>query len=101
MYKTVLDACNQEDIQLPILDVREVKKVSLVLVTGDRGLCGGSENDYWSFNYHICTPRIELKPGKYCAYINLSNTPLPSDVILTLHHHKPSSRVRFCNFKTV
>ena len=67
----------------------------------DRGLCGGSENDYWSFNYHICTPRIELKPGKYCAYINLSNTPLPSDVILTLHHHKPSSRVRFCNFKTV
>ena len=39
VYKTVLEACNQEDIQLPILDVREVKKVSLVLVTGDRGLC--------------------------------------------------------------
>ena len=31
VYKTVLEACNQEDIQLPILDVREVKKVSLVL----------------------------------------------------------------------
>jgi F-type H+-transporting ATPase subunit gamma len=41
VYKTVLEACNQEDIQLPILEVREVKKVSLVLVTGDRGLCGG------------------------------------------------------------
>ena len=33
-------ACNQEEIELPILEVRDVKKVSLVLVTGDRGLCG-------------------------------------------------------------
>merc|ERR1711871_543743 len=41
VYKTVLNACNQEDIELPILKVREVKKVALVLVTGDRGLCGG------------------------------------------------------------
>ena len=40
MYKTVLAACNQEEIELPILEVRDVKKVSLVLVTGDRGLCG-------------------------------------------------------------
>ena len=44
VYKTVLEACNQEDIQLPILDVREVKKVSLVLVTGDRG----SSRYFWS-----------------------------------------------------
>eukprot|EP01041_Mallomonas_annulata_P005633 gene5633-11367_t len=41
VYKTVLDACNQEELQLPILEVRDVKTVSLVLVTGDRGLCGG------------------------------------------------------------
>lgn len=41
VYKTVLDACNQESLQLPILEVRDVKTVSLVLVTGDRGLCGG------------------------------------------------------------
>lgn len=40
VYKTVLEACNQDDLQLPILEVRDVKKVSLVLVTGDRGLCG-------------------------------------------------------------
>jgi len=40
VYKTVLAACNQEDIELPILEVREVKKVALVLITGDRGLCG-------------------------------------------------------------
>lgn len=41
VYKTVLAACNTEEIELPILEVRDVKKVSLVLVTGDRGLCGG------------------------------------------------------------
>lgn len=41
VYKTVLEACNTEEIELPILEVREVKKVSLVLITGDRGLCGG------------------------------------------------------------
>jgi F-type H+-transporting ATPase subunit gamma len=40
VYKTVLDACNQEEIDLPILEVRDVKTVGLVLVTGDRGLCG-------------------------------------------------------------
>lgn len=41
VYKTVLAACNTEEIELPILEVRDVTKVSLVLVTGDRGLCGG------------------------------------------------------------
>lgn len=41
VYKAVVAACNQEQIQLPILEVRDVKKVSLVLITGDRGLCGG------------------------------------------------------------
>ncbi len=51
----MLDACNQEDIQLPILDVREVKKVSLVLVTGDRGLCGG----YNSAVIKAATKRME------------------------------------------
>lgn len=55
MYKTVLDACNSEDIQLPILDVREVKRVSLVVVTGDRGLCGG----FNSAVIKMATKRIE------------------------------------------
>lgn len=41
VYKTVLQACNTEEIELPILEVRDVKKVALVLITGDRGLCGG------------------------------------------------------------
>lgn len=35
-----MNACTEEDLELPILEVRDVKKVSLVLVTGDRGLCG-------------------------------------------------------------
>lgn len=55
VYKTVLDACNQEDLELPILEVRDVKKVSLVLVTGDRGLCGG----YNSAVIKAATARIE------------------------------------------
>ena len=37
----MLDACKNEDVELPILEVRDVKKVTIVLVTGDRGLCGG------------------------------------------------------------
>jgi F-type H+-transporting ATPase subunit gamma len=41
VYRSVLDACDAEEIQLPILEVRDVKTVALVLVTGDRGLCGG------------------------------------------------------------
>jgi F-type H+-transporting ATPase subunit gamma len=54
IFKTVLDACKQEDIELPILEVRDVKKVSLVLVTGDRGLCGG----YNSAIIKLATRRI-------------------------------------------
>jgi len=30
-----------EDVDLPLLTVRDVKKVTLVVITGDRGLCGG------------------------------------------------------------
>lgn len=55
VYKTVLDACNMEDLELPILEVRDVKKVSLVLVTGDRGLCGS----YNSAVIKAATKRIE------------------------------------------
>lgn len=55
VYKTVLEACNQEEIDLPILEVRDVKKVGLVLVTGDRGLCGG----YNSAVIKMATRRIE------------------------------------------
>lgn len=33
-----------EDIDVPLTNVRPVKKVALVVVTGDRGLCGGFNN---------------------------------------------------------
>ncbi|KAK4755072.1 hypothetical protein SAY87_008829 [Trapa incisa] len=33
-----------EDIDVPLTKVRPVKKVALVVVTGDRGLCGGFNN---------------------------------------------------------
>ncbi|XXG89662.1 hypothetical protein AAC387_Pa12g1612 [Persea americana] len=33
-----------EDIDVPLTSVRPVKKVALVVVTGDRGLCGGFNN---------------------------------------------------------
>ncbi|CAI0379767.1 unnamed protein product [Linum tenue] len=33
-----------EDVNVPLTEVRPVKKVALVVVTGDRGLCGGFNN---------------------------------------------------------
>ncbi|KAH7307447.1 hypothetical protein KP509_22G059100 [Ceratopteris richardii] len=33
-----------EDIDIPLTQVRTVKKVALVVITGDRGLCGGFNN---------------------------------------------------------
>lgn len=33
-----------EDIDVPLTSVRPVKKIALVVVTGDRGLCGGFNN---------------------------------------------------------
>lgn len=57
VYKIVLDAykADQLEVELPILDVREVKKVTLVLVTGERGLCGG----YNSNAIKMATKRIQ------------------------------------------
>ncbi|KAJ0575070.1 putative H(+)-transporting two-sector ATPase [Helianthus annuus] len=33
-----------EDVDVPLTNIRPVKKVALVVVTGDRGLCGGFNN---------------------------------------------------------
>ena len=33
-----------EDVDSPLVNVRPVKSVMLVIVTGDRGLCGGYNN---------------------------------------------------------
>jgi F-type H+-transporting ATPase subunit gamma len=55
VYKTVVAACSTEEVNLPILEVRDVKKVSLVLITGDRGLCGS----YNSYVIKAATKRLE------------------------------------------
>ena len=47
-YVQVLFGINQrlriEDVDSPLVAVRPVKKVLLVVITGDRGLCGGYNN---------------------------------------------------------
>ncbi|CAH1443282.1 unnamed protein product [Lactuca virosa] len=36
--------CQLEDVDIPLTDIRPVKKVALVVITGERGLCGGFNN---------------------------------------------------------
>uniref|UniRef100_A0A7N0UXL7 F-ATPase gamma subunit n=1 Tax=Kalanchoe fedtschenkoi TaxID=63787 RepID=A0A7N0UXL7_KALFE len=38
------DQLQLEDVQVPLTQVRPVERVALVVVTGDRGLCGGFNN---------------------------------------------------------
>lgn len=44
----VLYSINQqaqlEDVDIPLTDIRPVKKVALIVITGERGLCGGFNN---------------------------------------------------------
>mmetsp|Transcript_8274 Transcript_8274/g.13693 ORF Transcript_8274/g.13693 Transcript_8274/m.13693 type:complete len:295 (-) Transcript_8274:1124-2008(-) len=41
VFGGLISRLDGESIDLPLLTVREVKKVTLVVITGDRGLCGG------------------------------------------------------------
>ena len=41
VFGGLINRLGGENIDLPLLTQREVKKVSLVVITGDRGLCGG------------------------------------------------------------
>jgi F-type H+-transporting ATPase subunit gamma len=41
VFGGLISRLDGETIDLPLLTVREVKKVTLVVITGDRGLCGG------------------------------------------------------------
>ncbi|XP_073307123.1 ATP synthase gamma chain, chloroplastic-like [Primulina huaijiensis] len=36
--------CQLDDVEIPLTVIRPVKKVALVVITGDRGLCGGFNN---------------------------------------------------------
>lgn len=56
-----------EAVDLPLLTVREVKKVTLVVITGDRGLCGG----YNSFMIKKAEARYKelLASGVACEFV--------------------------------
>ncbi|KAL0362278.1 UNVERIFIED_CONTAM: ATP synthase gamma chain, chloroplastic [Sesamum calycinum] len=38
------EQCQLEDVEVPLTAIRPVKRVALVVITGDRGLCGGFNN---------------------------------------------------------
>lgn len=44
MLYEINESLQSEDIDIPLTDVRPVRKVALVVVTGDRGLCGSFNN---------------------------------------------------------
>ncbi|GMH05746.1 hypothetical protein Nepgr_007586 [Nepenthes gracilis] len=41
MLYYIIEQLKLEDIDVPLTDIRTVRKVALVVITGDRGLCGG------------------------------------------------------------
>merc|ERR1719384_430454 len=41
VFGGLISRLDSADLDLPLLTQREVKKVTLVVITGDRGLCGG------------------------------------------------------------
>ena len=41
VFGGLLERLGNEDVDLPLLEKRDVSKVSLVVMSGDRGLCGG------------------------------------------------------------
>lgn len=55
VFKGLMTRVEGEDLDLPLLDKREVKKVTLVVMTGDRGLCGA----YNSFGIKKAEARIK------------------------------------------
>ncbi|KAL3821051.1 hypothetical protein ACJIZ3_006956 [Penstemon smallii] len=41
---TINEQCQLDDVETPLTVIRPVKKVALVVITGDKGLCGGFNN---------------------------------------------------------
>lgn len=44
MLFNINESAQLEDVDVPLASIRTVKKVALVVITGDRGLCGGFNN---------------------------------------------------------
>lgn len=52
-----------EDVDSPLCEVRPVKSVLLVVLTGDRGLCGGYNNFIIKRVSRIATPMRHYRAG--------------------------------------
>lgn len=44
MLYSINEQCQLDDVEVPLTAVRPVKRVALIVVTGERGLCGGFNN---------------------------------------------------------
>ena len=58
----LLQRLGPDEAELPLLEKRDVKKVTLVLCSGDRGLCGG----YNSFGIKKAEARIQELQDQVC-----------------------------------
>ncbi len=59
----------EKGVENPILEKREVNKIALVVVTSDRGLCGG-------FNMNVIRKTEELLVEEYAEWTNKDNVEL-------------------------
>jgi F-type H+-transporting ATPase subunit gamma len=57
------------DVLQPYMEVRQVKKVTLIVITSDRGLCGG-------FNANVIKQTINLLHNKYKSQADAGNVDL-------------------------
>lgn len=90
VFGGLLERLGTEDVDLPLLEAREVGKVTLVLMSGDRGLCGG----YNSYGIKKTEQRMkELKEQgvevelvtigkKPFGYFNKRPTPVVKDYVM-------------------
>ncbi|XP_009628630.1 ATP synthase gamma chain, chloroplastic-like [Nicotiana tomentosiformis] len=44
LYNITKQVQFEDDVEIPLMNIRPVKKVALVVITGERGLCGGFNN---------------------------------------------------------
>lgn len=90
VFGGLIERLGSEDVDLPLLEQRDVGKVTLVLMSGDRGLCGG----YNSYGIKKTEARIkELKDQnvdvelvtigkKPLGYFSKRTTPIAKDFVM-------------------
>ncbi|KAK4781802.1 hypothetical protein SAY86_015904 [Trapa natans] len=63
------DQLRSEDVDIPLMNVRPVKRVGLIVITSDRGLCGGFNNSIIK-KAEFRMSQLE-KLGIYCKVISI------------------------------